>query len=94
MANMSMNKTPISEQDPKVRARNFKEVSLGYTAEQAMEEASRCLNCKNKPCVSGCPVSVRIPEFVAKVAAGEFEEAYKIIKSTNSLMHKERGETK
>ena len=85
MANMSMNKTPISEQDPKVRARNFKEVSLGYTAEQAMEEASRCLNCKNKPCVSGCPVSVRIPEFVAKVAAGEFEEAYKIIKSTNSL---------
>lgn len=85
MANMSMTKTPIGEQDAKVRARNFKEVSLGYTKEQAMEEATRCLNCKNKPCVSGCPVSVRIPEFIAKVAAGEFEEAYKIIKSTNSL---------
>lgn len=85
MANMCPTKTPISEQDPKVRARNFKEVSLGYTAEEAMEEATRCLNCKNKPCVSGCPVGVRIPEFVAKVAAGEFEEAYKIITSTNGL---------
>ena len=85
MPNMSLTKTPIREQDPKVRARNFKEVTLGYTPEEAMEEATRCLNCKNKPCVSGCPVSVRIPEFIAKVAAGEFEEAYKIIKSTNSL---------
>lgn len=85
MANMSMTKTPIGEQKPEIRARNFKEVSLGYTKEQAMEEATRCLNCKNKPCVSGCPVSVRIPEFIEKVAAGEFEEAYKIIKSTNSL---------
>ncbi|MDO5125383.1 MAG: NADPH-dependent glutamate synthase [Ruminococcus sp.] len=85
MPNMSLTKTPVAEQDPKVRARNFKEVSLGYTKEQAMEEATRCLNCKNMPCVSGCPVSVRIPEFIAKVAAGEFEEAYKIIKSTNSL---------
>ncbi len=85
MPNMSLTKTPVAEQDPKVRARNFKEVSLGYTKEQAMEEATRCLNCKNMPCVSGCPVSVRIPEFIAKVAVGEFEEAYKIIKSTNSL---------
>ena len=85
MANMSLKKTPIGEQDPKVRARNFKEVSLGYTKEEAMEEATRCLNCKNKPCVSGCPVGVRIPEFIEKVAAGEFEEAYKIIKSTNGL---------
>lgn len=85
MPNMSLTKTPIGEQAPKVRARNFKEVTLGYTPEEAMEEATRCLNCKNKPCVSGCPVSVRIPEFIAKVAAGEFEEAYKIIKSTNSL---------
>ena len=85
MPNMSLKKTPIEEQNPKVRARNFKEVSLGYTAEQAMEEATRCLNCKHKPCMSGCPVSVRIPEFIAKVAVGEFEEAHKIIKSTNSL---------
>ncbi len=85
MANMSLKKTPISEQDPKVRARNFKEVSLGYTKEEAMEEATRCLHCKNKPCVSGCPVGVKIPEFIEKVAAGEFEEAYKIIKSTNGL---------
>ena len=58
---------------------------MGYTEEMAMEEASRCLNCKNKPCVSGCPVNVRIPEFVAKVAEGKFEEAYEIITSTNSL---------
>ena len=85
MANNSLTKTPITEQDPKVRARNFKEVSLGYTAEEAMLEAQRCLNCKTRPCTTGCPVSVRIPEFIAKVAEGEFEEAYKIIKSTNSL---------
>ncbi|MGN1133147.1 MAG: NADPH-dependent glutamate synthase [Oscillospiraceae bacterium] len=85
MPNMSLKKTPIGEQDPKVRARNFKEVTLGYTKEEAMEEATRCLNCKNKPCVSGCPVGVKIPDFIAKVAAGEFEEAYKIIHSTNSL---------
>ncbi len=85
MANMCPEKTPVAEQDPKVRARNFKEVCLGYTAEEAMNEAKRCLNCKTKPCVSGCPVGVRIPEFVAKVAEGEFEEAYKIITSTNGL---------
>ena len=85
MANMCAEKTPIAEQDPKVRARNFKEVSLGYTAEEAINEAKRCLNCKNKPCVGGCPVGVRIPEFIAKVAEGEFEEAYKIITSTNGL---------
>ena len=85
MPNMTPTKTPIKEQDPKVRARNFKEVTLGYTPEEAKNEAARCLNCKNRPCMSGCPVSVRIPEFIAKVAAGEFEEAYAIIKSTNSL---------
>ena len=85
MANMSLTKTPIPEQDPKVRARNFKEVTLGYTAEQAIEEAKRCLNCKTKPCMNGCPVSVRIPEFIAQVAEGNFEEAYKIIKTTNAL---------
>lgn len=75
----------MPEQDPNVRNKNFLEVATGYTEEMAMEEASRCLNCKNKPCVSGCPVNVRIPEFVAKVAEGKFEEAYEIITSTNSL---------
>ncbi|MBE6836529.1 MAG: NADPH-dependent glutamate synthase [Ruminococcus sp.] len=85
MADMRQTKTPVREQDPKVRARNFDEVCLGYTAEEAMAEAKRCLNCKNKPCVSGCPVSVRIPEFIEKVSMGEFEDAYRIITSTNSL---------
>ncbi len=75
----------MPEQDPNVRNKNFLEVAEGYTEEMAKEEAARCLNCKNKPCVGGCPVNVRIPEFVAKVAAGEFEEAYKIITSTNGL---------
>ena len=68
MPNMSLTKVPMPEQDPNVRNKNFLEVAMGYTEEMAMEEASRCLNCKNKPCVSGCPVNVRIPEFVAKVA--------------------------
>ncbi len=85
MANMALNKVPMPEQDPKVRARNFKEVTLGYTEEMAIEEAKRCLNCKNKPCVTGCPVSVRIPEFIARVAEGDFEGAYEIITSTNAL---------
>lgn len=85
MPNMQQNKTPIAEQEPKVRARNFEEVSLGYTAEEAINEANRCLNCKNKPCVSGCPVGVRIPEFIAKVKDGDFEGAYDIITSTNGL---------
>ena len=85
MPNMSLTKVPMPEQDPNVRNKNFLEVAMGYTEEMAMEEASRCLNCKHKPCVSGCPVNVRIPEFVAKVAEGKFEEAYEIIASTNSL---------
>ncbi len=85
MANMSLKKVPMPEQAPDVRNKNFLEVAEGYTEEMAKEEATRCLNCKNKPCVNGCPVNVRIPEFVAKVAAGEFEEAYKIITSTNGL---------
>lgn len=75
----------MPEQEPQIRARNFKEVTLGYTKEMAMEEAQRCLNCKNKPCVSGCPVGVRIPEFVAEIAQGNFENAYDIIKTTNGL---------
>ncbi|MBR3056541.1 MAG: NADPH-dependent glutamate synthase [Clostridiales bacterium] len=85
MANLSLTKVPMPEQKPEERITNFDEVALGYTVEQAKEEATRCLNCKNHPCVSGCPVNVRIPEFIAKVAAGEFEEAYKIIASTNCL---------
>ena len=85
MANMSLVKTPMPEQDPQVRARNFKEVALGYTAEQAIEEANRCLKCKSPKCVGGCPVNVRIPEFIAKVQEGDFKAAYEIITSTNAL---------
>ena len=85
MADMSKTKTPVTEQEPAVRARNFDEVSLGYTAEEAMKEAGRCLNCKNRPCMHGCPVSVRIPEFISLVKEGKFEEAYAVIKSTNAL---------
>ena len=85
MPNMSIKKVVMPEQEPFVRNKNFLEVSTGYTKEMAMEEASRCLNCKHKPCTSGCPVNVRIPEFIAHVAKGEFAEAYKIIKTTNAL---------
>ena len=85
MANMSLTKVVMPEQDPQVRNKNFKEVTLGYTAEMAVEEAKRCLGCKNKPCVDGCPVSVRIPEFISCVAEGDFEKAYEIILSTNRL---------
>lgn len=85
MPNMSLKKVPMPEQEPKIRARNFDEVTLGYTKTMAVEEASRCLNCKNKPCISGCPVNVHIPEFIAEVAKGDFEKAYTIITSTNGL---------
>ena len=85
MANMSLVKTPMPEQDPQVRARNFQEVALGYTAEMAIEEAGRCLKCKNPKCVEGCPVNVRIPEFIAKVQEGDFKAAYEVITSTNAL---------
>ena len=85
MPNMSLTKNPMPEQDPNVRNHNFKEVSTGYTAEMAIDEAKRCLNCKAKPCVSGCPVNIRIPEFIAKVAEGDFQGAYDVITSTNSL---------
>lgn len=85
MPNMSSSKNLMPEQEPQVRNKNFLEVAKGYTADMAIEEAKRCLNCKNKPCVSGCPVNVQIPEFVSKCAEGEFEEAYEIITSTNSL---------
>ena len=85
MANMKIQKNPMPEQDPLVRNKNFDEVALGYTAEMAIDEAKRCLNCKNSLCRTGCPVSVRIPEFIAKVAEGDFDAAYDIITSTNSL---------
>ena len=85
MANMSLKKVPMPEQDPMIRARNFKEVTLGYTAVMAIEEANRCLGCKNPKCVEGCPVNVRIPEFIKKVQEGDFKAAYEIITSTNAL---------
>ena len=83
--NMSQTKNPMPSQDPKVRAHNFDEVALGYTAEIAQDEASRCLGCKAMPCVKGCPVNIQIPEFIKKVAEGEFEEAYKIISRSSAL---------
>ncbi len=85
MANMTLTKTPMPEQDPQVRARNFKEVALGYTPEQAIEEANRCLGCKNPKCVEGCPVNVRIPEFIKKIQEGDFKAAYEVVTSTNAL---------
>ena len=85
MANMSPKKLEMPVQDPMVRNANFKEVALGYTVEMAQEEASRCLNCKNKPCVSGCPVNVNIPDFIAEIVKGNFEAAYEVIKETSSL---------
>ncbi len=85
MPNMRATKNPMPEQDPLVRNKNFEEVALGYTAEMAVDEAQRCLNCKNPLCRDGCPVNVRIPEFIAKVSEGDFDGAYSIITSTNSL---------
>ena len=85
MANMTLTKTPMPEQAPDVRNKNFKEVSLGYTEEMAVEEAGRCLHCKNPKCVEGCPVNIRIPEFIAKVAERDFLGAYEVITSTNAL---------
>ncbi|MGN0436473.1 MAG: NADPH-dependent glutamate synthase [Wujia sp.] len=85
MPNMSPTKVPMPQQEPDVRNKNFEEVATGYTAEMAMEEATRCLNCKHKPCVDGCPVNVPIPGFIEQVAAGEFEKAYEIITSENAL---------
>ncbi|MFQ7291763.1 MAG: NADPH-dependent glutamate synthase [Monoglobales bacterium] len=85
MANMRPDKNPMPEQCPNVRNKNFLEVTTGYTEEMAIDEAKRCLNCKHKPCMQGCPVSVKIPEFIAFVAEGKFEEAYQKIKETNAL---------
>ena len=84
-ANMSPVRNEMPTQDAKVRARNFSEVALGYTEEQAIDEANRCLNCKNMPCVEGCPVKIHIPEFIAKIKEGDFEGAYQIITKSSSL---------
>ena len=83
--NMSLEKTKMPEQAPDVRNKNFEEVALGYTAEMAVNEAQRCLNCKNMPCVSGCPVNVQIPQFISLVAEGKFEEGYQKIAETSTL---------
>ena len=85
MANMSLKKNEMPSQAPNVRNKNFDEVALGYTPETAIDEAKRCLNCKNKPCVGGCPVRIDIPSFIKHVADGEFEEAYKVISASSSL---------
>lgn len=85
MANMSLTKNQMPVQDAKVRSTNFLEVALGYTEEQAIDEAKRCLNCKHKPCMGGCPVKIHIPEFIAEVANGNFEQAYKIITQDSCL---------
>lgn len=85
MPNMSPKKHPMPTQAPEVRAHNFEEVALGYTPETAIEEAQRCLHCKNKPCVSGCPVRIDIPAFIEKVATGDFAAAYDIITRSSSL---------
>lgn len=85
MINLKKEKNPMPEQDPAVRASNFREVAEGYTPQMAVNEAMRCLKCRTKPCTKGCPVMVRIPEFIAKVAEGEFEEAYQIISDTSAL---------
>jgi len=85
MANMSLKKNEMPVQEPDVRNKNYSEVALGYTEEQAIDEAQRCLNCKNKSCVTGCPVQIDIPAFIAQVAKGDFEEAYKIITKSSSL---------
>ena len=80
-----MKKVPVREQVPDVRNKNFDEVCLGYNAEEAQEEATRCLNCKNAKCVQGCPVSINIPEFIHNVKEGNFEEAYKVIGKSSAL---------
>lgn len=85
MINNSLNKVKAAEQAPEIRNKNYSEVSLGYTAEQAVEEAKRCLNCKNKPCVSSCPVRINIPDFIEAAANEEFLKAYEIISASNSL---------
>ncbi len=85
MADMSLKKQPMAHQQPEIRNKNFDEVALGYTPEQAIAEANRCLNCKNKPCTTKCPVGIDIPAFIDKIKNGEFEQAYRIISRSSSL---------
>lgn len=85
MANMSLEKNKMPEQAPDKRNKNFEEVAFGYNEEAAVDEAKRCLGCKNRPCVAGCPVNVQIPEFIAEIAEGKFREGYKKITETNAL---------
>ena len=79
------NRVPVREQAPEVRAKNFEEVCLGYNKEEAMEEASRCLNCKNARCITGCPVNINIPAFIAEVKEGNFEKASQVIGESSAL---------
>ena len=85
MPNMSLTKNPMPSQEPDVRNKNFLEVALGYTEEQALDEAQRCLNCKNPLCVNGCPVNVHIPQFIQKIVEKDYEGAYQVIHETSSL---------
>ena len=85
MPNMNPKKNPMPTQAPEVRAHNFSEVALGYTEEIALDEAQRCLNCKNSPCVSGCPVNIAIPDFIAKIREQDYEGAYRVITLSSSL---------
>ena len=85
MPNMSLKKNPMPVQEPDIRNHNFEEVALGYTKEQAIDEANRCLHCKHKPCVAGCPVAIDIPEFIAKIKEEDFEGAYQVISKSSSL---------
>ena len=85
MANMRLDKNPMPSQAPEVRCKNFDEVALGYTQDMALDEALRCLNCKNMPCVAGCPVNIRIPEFISKIKELDFEGAYEVITRSSSL---------
>ena len=83
--NPSLKKNPMPTQDASSRAHNFDEVALGYTKEQAKSEAARCLDCKNKPCRSGCPVGIDIPAFIGKINNGDYEGAYQVIAKSSSL---------
>ncbi|MDF2586975.1 MAG: glutamate synthase homotetrameric, partial [Anaerocolumna sp.] len=84
-ANMSLKKNEMPVQEAEIRNKNFLEVTLGYTKEQAMDEAKRCLTCKHKPCITGCPVQIDIPDFITEVANGDFEAAYQVITRASSL---------
>ncbi len=85
MPNMSPTRVPMPEQEPNIRNKNFEEVAIGYTEELAIEEANRCINCKHRPCVNGCPVNVAIPDFIARIREGDFAGAYATIKESNAL---------